>query len=69
MTRSDDGAVDHVGSSVSGHQLGQGFQHGVEHTGLDPTPVSLKDAVPLPILAWQTPPMRARSRDPQHTPE
>lgn len=64
--RPDDGAVDHVGSSVSGHQFGKGFQHGVEHAGLDPAPIPAKNAVPLAVCVRKISPLRSRPRDPQH---
>jgi hypothetical protein len=48
MMRPDDGTVDHVGTSVSFDQIGEGFEHGVKHPGLHPSSVATEDAVPLP---------------------
>src|SRR5690606_25874102 len=66
MVRPDDCAVDHVGGAIPTGHCGQGLQHRVEHTGLNPAPVATKDAVPLPIFIRQVAPLRARPRDPHH---
>ena len=66
MMRPDDGAVDHVGASVSLDHLGQGLKHRVEHPGRDPTPVAAEDAVPLAVFIRQVTPLRSRARHPHH---
>lgn len=62
----DNGAVDHVGASVPLDQLGQRFEHSLEHTGLDPSPISAKDAVPFAVFVGQLPPLRSGARHPHH---
>ena len=62
----DNGAVDHVGASITFDQFGQGFEHCLENARLDPAPVAAKDAVPLAIFVRQMSPLRARARHPHH---
>ncbi len=66
MVRPDDGAVDHVGTSIPFHQFGQCLKHCLENTGLDPASISTKDAVPLAVFIRQMPPLRSCARHPQH---
>ena len=62
----DHRAVDHVGGRVAPRQFGQRFEHGIEHTGRDPSSIAPEHAVPLAILVRQMPPLRAGPRDPHH---
>ena len=58
--------VDHVSGRVSLHHFRQCFEHCVEHTGLHPSSVAAKDAVPFAIFVGQVPPLRPRPRHPHH---
>ena len=62
----DNGAIDHVSASIPLDQFGQGFQHRLEHAGLDPSPVTAKDAVPFAIFVRQMSPLRSGARHPHH---
>jgi hypothetical protein len=62
----DNGAIDHVGASIPLDQFGQRFEHSLEHTGLDPSPISAKDAVPFAVFVGQMPPLRSGARHPHH---
>lgn len=62
----DHGAIDHVGGGIAPRQLGQRFEHGIEHTGRDPSSIAPEHAVPLTIFVGQVPPLRAGPRDPHH---
>lgn len=66
MMRPDYRAVDHVGAGVALHHLGQRLQQGVEHSRLDPAPVTPEHAVPLAIFVRQMAPLRTRPRHPHH---
>jgi hypothetical protein len=59
-------AVDHVGASISLDQLGQGFEHRVEHARLNPSPISPEDAVPFTVFVGKMPPLRTGARHPHH---
>jgi hypothetical protein len=62
----DNGAVDHVGASIPLDHLRQRFEHRFEHAGLDPSPISAEDAVPLAVFVRQMPPLRSGARHPHH---
>lgn len=62
----DNGAVDHVGASIPLNHLCQRFEHGLEHTGLDPASISAEDAVPLAVFVGQMSPLCAGARHPHH---
>ena len=62
----DHGAIDHVGGCVAPRQFGQRLEHGIEHTGRDPSSIAPEHAVPLAILVGQVPPLRAGPRNPHH---
>ena len=47
-------------------QFGQCLEHGIEHTGRDPSSITSEHAVPLAILIRQMSPLRAGPRDPHH---
>lgn len=62
----DHRAVDHVGGCMPPRQFGQCLEHGIEHTGRDPSSITSEHAVPLAILIRQMSPLRAGPRDPHH---
>ena len=47
-------------------QFGQCLEHGIEHTGRDPSSITSEHAVPLAIFVRQVSPLRAGPRDPHH---
>jgi hypothetical protein len=66
MVCADDGAVDRVGASIPFGQLGQLFEHCIEHARLDSSSISTEDAVPLAVFVGEMAPLRSRARHPHH---
>lgn len=58
--------MDRVGGSIPAHQLGQRFEHGMEHAGRAPSPIASEHAVPLAIFVGHMPRLCAGPRDPHH---
>ena len=66
MVSPDNGAVDHVGTSIPLDQFRQRFEHRLEHADLDPASVAPEDAVPLAVFIRQVSPLCAGARHPHH---
>ncbi|MEN7454062.1 hypothetical protein AAAK29_25800 [Mesorhizobium sp. CCNWLW179-1] len=58
----DKGAVDHVGGSIALDHICQGFEHCLEHAGLDPASIAPEDAIPLAEFIRRLSPLCAGAR-------
>ena len=62
----DHGAIDHVGGAIATCHFRESFEHRIEYSGLDPSPVAPEHAVPLAIFIGEVTPLGTRPRHPHH---